>query len=207
MAISQQLVAMLDGLIASASSAAAHLRDTLEKNVASGPPPELLMKYANALKQVVVSQSVIENAKMSARTETSVPGILSDVKDAAQRLSVVAGQMGDSSTSSTLSGQTQSLSQQMTADGVGGIPWLTVLGVGAGVVALYFVWKHYSGKKQIASFEYDEPEAKKPMFQGLGRHRLSSMGSCKSPKRKRLSSFEPESRLEGHSGSRRRSHK
>ncbi len=92
---------------------------------------------------------------------------------------------------------------------VDGPPWLTIIGIGAGAVALYFVWKNYKKTKKLDSYDYPDPDNDirpriKAMAHSMGRlggaHKLGT--GC--GKRRSLNGFgddkyefEPEVRLEG----------
>ncbi len=92
-------------------------------------------------------------------------------------------------------------------------PWLTYLGIGAGAVALYFIWQHYSKTKKLGII--DRPEAEPdigPRIRNMGRTlgHFKGRGSCSARRgmgRRGLGSadyeFEPEIRLEGFRGKRR----
>jgi len=75
-----------------------------------------------------------------------------------------------------------------------GMSMLTLIGLGAGAIALYFIWKNYSGKKRVLDVsEYPEPDDDtRPrlhnMSQALGAFRggsgckkLGSHSSCSPP--------------------------
>lgn len=101
---------------------------------------------------------------------------------------------------------------QSLMEGSGGFPWLTMIGLGAGAVAIYLVWSHYTKTKKLG--EIDRPEPSIDV-----RHRLRGyskslsrlkpapmgrrMGGCKRLGRGLGDAdyeFEPEIRLEGYRG-------
>ncbi len=93
----------------------------------------------------------------------------------------------------------------------GGFPWLTIIGLGAGAVAIYLVWNHYTATKKLGEVERPEPVDIRHRLRGysksLGRLKPAAMGNrgCKRLGRGRLGDaddyeFEPEIRLEGHRG-------
>jgi len=99
--------------------------------------------------------------------------------------------------------------QALQAGGYPTFPWLTVLGLAGGAVALYFVWQNYNKTRKIDGMEYpDVTEDNAPRLRGmsqtLGRFRGSSgcrrLGAAPPEKYE----FEPESRLEGYRGNKRR---
>lgn len=84
----------------------------------------------------------------------------------------------------------------------GPIPWLPIIGVLGGLVAIYFIWSMNTSSKQVDAYEYPEPDTKhqlRSMSKVMGRlgapragcKPLSRMGSHKKYE------FEPEIRLEG----------
>jgi hypothetical protein len=106
--------------------------------------------------------------------------------------------------------------QILTAGGVPpqGMSMLTLIGLGAGAIALYFIWKNYSKKRVLDVSEYPEPEDNvRPrlhsMSQALGAFRGSTFKG-RSPRRRSMGcsgrprgmgdkyEFEPEIRLEGY---------
>ncbi len=124
------------------------------------------------------------------------------VKSALNSLISVANKVGDT-------GVAQTLSAKMQAAGLG-TNWFVILGLGAGAVALYFLWQHYYGRKSIMTLDRADPEPKRdlrPQIRGM--HKALGSFSALAPSR-RLGSgprrfgaatdkyeFEPEIRLEG----------
>lgn len=98
-------------------------------------------------------------------------------------------------------------------------PWLTYLGLGAGAIALYFVWQNYTKTKKLGVIDRPDAEEEeiRPRLKNMGRtlgHFKGRSGSSCRPmgrgpaKRRGLGGtekyeFEPESRLEGFRGKRR----
>lgn len=91
-----------------------------------------------------------------------------------------------------------------------GPSWLTIVSIGAGALAIYLVWSHYSTQK-LGEIERPEPDTRRQLrgfSKSLGRFASGrSSGSCRMG-RKSLGSvdyeFEPEIRLEGHRSKRRK---
>ncbi len=222
MAISAELIAALDDLIQTGAQASAALRTTIEQMMNLGGHPAQMNEVTRRLTAVHVAQSVIDNIKAAARTEQSMPVLITKARDTVKQLGDLANKMGDSALASSLGMKVQAFSAQMKADGLG-VPWLTVLGIGAGAIAAWYVWKSYSKKTKVASFEYPDSEAsdRRPQLRGLskalGSFKVGGKTSQCRPmgKGKRLGrlgaaekyEFEPEIRLEGLRGSRRRSKK
>ncbi len=89
----------------------------------------------------------------------------------------------------------------LPAAGLAGLPWLPIIGVIGGLIAVYFIWQANSGgAKQVDAYEYPEPDTKhqlRSMSKVMGRlggaRRLGRFGATHKPKYE----FEPEIRLEG----------
>ncbi len=204
MAITQELVAALDDLIQVGAQASASIRELVDR--LSAPDQASLD----------VAMGTLNSVKTSVRTEQSMPTLITSARDAVSKLQDLAGRVGDSQLAGALKVKVEAFSSQMKASGMG-FPWMTVLGVGAGAIAAYYLWKSYSKPKKIASFEYPDSDASdiRPKLQGISRAlgRFRSAPQKKSSCRPRLGAadkyeFEPETRLEGiHRGSRRRSRK
>lgn len=86
------------------------------------------------------------------------------------------------------------------------LPWLTIIGVVGGAVALYFVWNHYSGRRRVGEFNEDEPEDDTAprlhaMSKSLGTFKSwgapKKMAGCRGGRMGKYE-FEPERRLEGY---------
>ncbi len=90
---------------------------------------------------------------------------------------------------------------------------LTIIGIGAGLVAAWFLWKNYSKTKKVDAIDYPEPEDElgprlHNMSKSLGAFRSSSfkgarrMSGCRNRSlgahAPRKYEFEPEIRLEGY---------
>ncbi len=208
--ISQELIAALDDLIQAGAQASAALRETLERM--SGP--------AGQMNAVAAAQGVIDNVKSAVRTEQTMPTLITAARDAVEKLQNVAHSIGSSDLAGALRTKVDAFTAQMKASGLG-TPWLTIIGLGAGAIAAWYFWKQYNKKKSIASFEYPEPDADdiRPRLRGMSkslgalRSSFGAPSSCRQLGRgKRLGNaekyeFEPESRLEGLRGSRRRRNK
>lgn len=93
-----------------------------------------------------------------------------------------------------------------------GTSWLTIIGLGAGALAVYLVWSHYSKTKKLGEVEQPEPDSRHQLRgfnKSLSRFRGSSAGSCRALGRGGRGlgrarglgdgeyEFEPEIRLEG----------
>ncbi len=206
--ITQELIAAFDDLLQAGAQASAALRATIEQM--AGPRTWETGAVDSA-------QGVIDSARAAARTEQSMPSLITGARDAVAKLQQVAGRVGDAALESSLGMKVQAFSAQMKASGLGP-PWLTILGIGAGAIAAWYFWKEYTKKKRIASFEYPEPQDDvRPRLKGLSK----SLGSFRAAApcrqlgrgKRRLGGleekyeFEPESRLEGLRGQRRRSKK
>ncbi len=193
--ISQELVAALDDLIQVGARASASLREAVE---------QLSGNHTWAVTAVAASQGVIDNVKAAARTQQSMPTLIAAARDAVAKLQDVAGRIGQTDLASGLKLKVDAFTAQMKADGLG-TPWLTILGLGAGAVAAWYLWKQYSKKKSVASFEYPEPDDNRRRLKGMGKAlgsfktSFGAPASCRQLGRgKRLGyEFEPESRLEG----------
>ena len=208
--ITQELIAALDDLIQSGAKASAALRSLLERGGSSDP------RVRPSLEAVDAADHVITNVRTAARDEQSMPILLNSARDAVTRLQKVAVDVGNSDLANSLALKVQTFSAHMKASGLGGTSWLTVIGLGAGLVAAYYVWQNYSKTKKIDSFVYpDDDDDVRPMLQGMSKSlgKFSKFGgSTCGPKlgrsggARRLGGlskkyeFEPESRLEGHRG-------
>lgn len=217
MAITQELIASLDDLLQAGAQASASLRSALEQAVQSGPNPSIIQM----LTTLGLQQKVISDIRASERTEQTVPQLLSAARAAVDKLSGIAGAIGDSTLANALKMRIQSMSAKMQEAGISTTPWLTILGIGAGAAAVYFLWRHFRKKKALASFEYPDPvDDVGPKVRQMGRSLGAFRGAsgCKPQARKgrrlgRLGDaegkyqFEPESSLEGyrskHRGGRR----
>lgn len=201
--ITPELIAALDDLIQAGARASSALRSRLEQLVQNNPA------VMPSLNQVAVSAGVLNQVQSAERTEQSVPKLLIQARDAVQRLSTIAAQVGDSELAQTLSGRAQSISQQMQQAGVG-TNWLTVLGLGAAAVAAYMLWQHY-GKKAVATFSSPDPAPSsdlRPQLRGMRRalgafNDYGKRSGCSNPRMGRFGTtekyeFEPEGRLEGY---------
>ena len=208
--ITAELIAALDDIIQAGAQASAKIRAALEHMAGTRSATG---KEARLIGVVSAQQGILEGARAAARTEQTVPQLLTQARDAVSKISDVAAAMGDSTLANSLKMRVQSISTQMKAAGVG-MPWLTILGVGAGAVALYYLWKSYSKTRKIASFVTPDPEPQiGPRVRMMGKS-LSAFRAappCRQLGRgKRLGGvekyeFEPETRLEGiQRGSRRR---
>lgn len=98
------------------------------------------------------------------------------------------------------------LEQMLKAGGYPvGLPWLTIIGVGAGALAVYFIWKNYSSTKKLNAMDYPEPEESsgdriRMMGSSLAHLKGGGKKLC-GPKRlggHKKYEFEPETRLEGY---------
>lgn len=97
--------------------------------------------------------------------------------------------------------------QTLQASGIATGPnWLMLLGLGAGAVALYFVWKHYQDEETHV-IERPEPLGQhqvRGITRALGALRMGgSSAGCRPSRMGRFGSseryeFEPERRLEGY---------
>lgn len=97
----------------------------------------------------------------------------------------------------------------LSSTGLFGIPWLVILGVGGGLVAMYVIWSMNSSKgKQVDAYEYPEPDTKHQLramsksmrpLSGMGRARLGCkpLGRLGAASTHKKYEFEPEIRLEG----------
>lgn len=188
MTISQEFLAALDDLLQAGAAASGALRAKLQDS--------------DPLASVVTSAaSTISILSGSQRTDQSLPGLASSAASAVSQLVAVAQKIGDSQTVSDLSAR---LSRAKAA-GIGGMSWLTIIGLAAGAAAIYYLWWNHKKKKALAAFEYPDPveDDVRPRLKGmsktLGRFRAGprSMGRLGSGKKYE---FEPEIRLEGHRG-------
>lgn len=205
--ITQELVAALDDLLQAGARASSTLRSALEQ--IAGP-------RSWEHETIDSAQGVISSVRTASRTEQTLPMLVTSARDAVAKLQVVAGRIGQSDLASALKLKVDTFSAQMKAAGLG-TPWLTILGLGAGAVAAYFLWKQYSKKRRIASFVRPDNDASdtsdrvRMMGRSLGAFRAKA--PCRQLGRgKRLGrmgaaekyEFEPEIRLEGiNRGSRR----
>lgn len=197
--ITQELVAALDDLIQAGASASASLRSAIDQM--AGPRTW----ESNSLDEAM---GTLNTVKTAARTEQSMPTIISSARDAAIKLQQVAQRVGNSELAAALGVKVEAFKAHMKAAGLG-TPWLTIIGLGAGAIAAYYFWKSYTKKKSIASFEYPEPEVddRRPKLMGLakslGRFRGAPALGCGKQKRRSMAGvgekyeFEPETRLEG----------
>ena len=200
--ISQNFVAALDDLLQVGAQASASLRATLEQKDGAGSPLGNVVDSAAA---------AIANAGQAQRTEQTVPALANAVATAVAQLVSVAQKIGDTELAQSLNAHLQSA----RASGIGGLPWLTILGVGAGAIAVYYAWRYYTRPRKLGTIERPELPDNRGRLQGmrksLGRFKASSLGSCrgrslghKSFGRGRLGAppekyeFEPEIRLEGY---------
>ncbi len=210
--ITQELVSALDDLLQAGAQASAKLRAALEALASSRSATG---QEQGRLNVVAAAQQVLDAVRVGTRTEQTVPQMLSQVRSAVSKLSNVATAVGDSTLANALKMRVQGITTQMKAAGVG-TPWLTILGLGAGAAALYYLWRHFS-KTSLGSIERpdDEPQIgprvrmmgmtkslgafrSAPPCRQLGRgKRLGRMGAAEKYE------FEPEVRLEGHRGNRR----
>jgi len=207
--ITSELIASLDELLQAGTQASISLHERISRMVAENPQ---IQKYLGI---IAAQQSVLTTIRQAQRTEQTIPQILSQARDVAKRLSDIAQLIGESTLANALLMRVQSINAQMKAAGVG-TSWLTILGLGAGAAAVYYLWRHFRKKKALAVFEAPEPDLMRPRINGLKKSlgRLRSYGApapCRQLGRtkRRLGDgekyeFEPESRLEGHRGSRRR---
>lgn len=213
--ISQELIAALDDLIQVGAQASASLREAVER--LAGP-------RTWERNSIDVAMGTLGSVKTAVRTEATMPSLITSARDAVVKLQDVAQRMNETDLAGTLKMKVEAFSAQMKASGLG-TPWLTILGIGAGAIAAWYLWKEYSKKKQVASFEYPEPEVDdiRPRLRGMGKAlgsfaKYGKLGanssSCRPLGRgKRLGrmgaadkyEFEPETRLEGFRGKRRRS--
>ncbi len=207
--ITQELIAALDDLLQVGARASSSLRAAVEQLAG----PRTWERSA-----IDMAEGTLGSVKTSVRTEQSMPTLIASARDAVAKLQDVAQRVGDSQLAGALKMKVETFSAQMKASGLG-TPWLTIIGIGAGAVAAWYLWKSYSKKKRIASFEYPEPEdTVRPQLAGMRKSlsRLSSFkvgrSTCKPAlgrSGKRLGAaekyeFEPESRLEGHRGTTRK---
>ncbi len=107
--------------------------------------------------------------------------------------------------------------EQLSSMMAPGLPWLTILGLGAGALAIYLVWSHYRTNK-LGEIERPEPPDARHQLRGfsksLGKFASGpssrSLAACRARTKRRRSlgdadyEFEPEIRLEGHRGSSRK---
>ncbi len=204
--ITQELIAALDDLLQAGAQASAKLRNAIEQMAG----PRTWERDA-----VSSSAGVIDGVRAGERNEQTIPQMLTQARDAVSRLSDVAQRIGDTALAEALKMRVSTISAQMQAAGIG-IPWLTILGIGAGAVAAYYLWRHFKKKKALAVFESpEEPDVRprvRQMGRSLGAFRKFGGSSCKPQlgrSGRRLGGtekyeFEPEVRLEGHhSGGRR----
>ncbi len=210
--ITQELIAALDDLLQAGAQASASLRAAIE-NLAG--PRSWETGAVNS------AENILNSVKTAARTEQSMPTLIASTRDAAVKLQQVAGRVGDAALESALGLRIQTFTAHMKASGLG-TPWLTILGIGAGAIAAWYFWKEYTKKTKIASFEEPESEPRddiRPRLKGMGR----ALGSFRAaPPCRQLGrgkrtlggfgkagkyEFEPETRLEGFRGKRRRSGK
>jgi len=64
------------------------------------------------------------------------------------------------------------------------IPWMTIIGVSAGAVAIWYLWKQSQKKKPLDAFEYPEPEGDNaPRLRGMSRALSHFKGSSGCSKR------------------------
>lgn len=201
--VTAELVAALDDLIQAGAQASASLRSKLEQVIGSNP------QALPTLNQVAISQGVLGQVRDAPRTEQTVPQLLLKARDAVDRLSTIANQVGESSLANALKMRSQAITSQMQAAGVG-TPWLTIMGVTAGVIAAYYLWKHFNKPKAMGTIEYPDDDVAprvRQMGKVLGAFRgRASRSSCRKPKALGSAEyeFEPEQRLEGiHRGKRR----
>lgn len=178
------LVATLDGLIQAGLQAA----KALDRGRSSDP-------------RVTTAAAALTGVGSAPRSEQSLPGLVSAAQKALAQLRDVAVAVGDSQLAASLTARVQATRV--------GTPWLTVLGVGAGAVALYYLWRYYSKTRQVASFERPELEDPAPRIRRMGRSlgALRGQPSCRqlgrgtrglgTPPRMKYE-FEPEIRLEGY---------
>lgn len=207
MAITRELLLALDDLLQTGAQASAKLRAALEA--------------AGARVDVVSQQeTIISNARTAERSEQSLPQIVTQARAAVAKLGEVAAQIGDTSLANALKIRVDGISEQMKAAGIG-TPWMMIVGVGAGIAALYYLYQHFNGTKALGLISHpDEEEQIGPRVRMLGkalgtlRPRLASSSQCRQLGRGKRSmgdaekyEFEPEIRLEGHRGSRRRRNK
>jgi len=201
--ISPDLMVSLDNLLQVAASASATLRSRLE-SMSILPPPD----QQRVLQQVQAAQSVIAGAGAADRSDASFPSIANAVSSAASQLMSAAQAVSESSIAQSLSTQLNDFRARLSAAGLGGMSWLTILGLGAGAVALYFIWQHYQKSKRLSSHEYPDPPAmngqqfrrmgKALNLRGLGAG-TKSMGNCRRGfGDNEKYEFEPEVRLEGY---------
>lgn len=124
------------------------------------------------------------------------PDTAQKAQTAVGQLSSAATAMGDTQTAGYLSQQLQAFKATLQANGVaGGPPWLTIIGLGAGAVAVYLLWQHYSGKKKVFdAMSYPDPKPIGPRLKMMG----ASLGSFRKFGDPEKYEFEPELRLEGY---------
>jgi hypothetical protein len=98
----------------------------------------------------------------------------------------------------------QRLNAMLKAGGYPVIPWLTIIGLGAGLVAAYFIWKQYQKPTVVDAVEYpDTTDQIRAMGRSLGRFQKFGRPALKGCRPRRLGAadekyeFEPEIRLEG----------
>lgn len=106
------------------------------------------------------------------------------------------------------SGAATILQQAGIATGLAAIPWLPIIGVLGGIVALYFIWQMNTGTKQVDAYEYPEHDDQKDTrlhlrsMSKVGRRLsgckpLGRMGRLGAGTTHKKYEFEPEIRLEG----------
>lgn len=166
----------LDDLVKFASNALSHLRAAAQR--------------ANDPEAIGVADQV--------RSVLAAPQTPDMVKAAYDQLIRLATRLKDSDAASQLR-------EKLKASGLG-TNWLTILGLGAGAVAAYFLYQHYFGDRKVFSIHRPEPEDPRPRLKGMSRalgsfQRLGSRRLGAGPRRMNgvteKYEFEPEIRLEG----------
>lgn len=195
--IDQNFINALDDLIQTGAKASAALRVRLTQMDPEGT--------ASFLAAVSDAQQVLASIDVRQVTDQIASSVSSAASKAVDQLGKIAATIGDSDTAQTLAAHAQSFQDAAKAAGVG-TNWMIVLGVGAGLVAAYFLYQHYTRTQALGTI--DRPEIDdRPMIEGMGKALSRFQRLAPSPHRRpqrRLGGttpkyeFEPEIRLEGY---------
>ena len=84
--------------------------------------------------------------------------------------------------------------------------WMTILGLGAGALAIYLVWSHYLKARRLGEVSYPDPVDTRHQLRGFSKSlgKFAGRSGCRSRSLGGAEyEFEPEVRLEGHRGAKR----